>query len=67
MTTSFAELITITKSPESRWSAKVGFPFPISVEATFVASRPRVCPSASITNQRRSISAARGVQVFVFI
>ena len=67
VTTSFPALTTMTKSPLSKWSAKVGFPFPMSSPETFVARRPKVCPSASITYQRRSISAARGVQVFSFM
>src|SRR5271163_1302568 len=44
-------LITTTWSPETRYGVKLGLSLPISMRATFVASRPRTTFVASTTNQ----------------
>src|SRR5438067_5354564 len=56
---------TTTKSPVSTCGVYSALPLPRSVSAICVARRPRVFPSASTTNQRRSTSCGFAVQVFM--
>ena len=53
MTAIFSAFTTTTKSPVSTCGVYCGLPLPRSVSAICVASRPRVCPSASTTYQSR--------------
>ena len=60
---SFDALITITWSPVSTCGAQIGLCLPRNRVAISVDMRPRMAPSASITSQRRVMSAGRGVNV----
>ena len=51
-------LTTITWSPVSMWGAKIGLCLPRRIAATSDARRPSTAPLASMTYQRRSMSAA---------
>src|SRR5271168_4489989 len=63
-------LMTTTWSPESRYGVKLGLSLPISMRATFVASRPSTTFVASTTNQFApsfSASASAPLATYVLI
>src|SRR6266436_7344049 len=63
-------LITTTWSPESKYGVKLGLSLPISIRATFVASRPSTWSVASTTNQLAptfSASASSPFATYVLI
>src|SRR3954471_16648044 len=61
--TSLLALTTMTKSPVSRWGAKIGLCLPRRRIAACEARRPRTTSSASITCHWRVMSEGLGLNV----
>src|SRR6266566_9869024 len=65
VTAILSALITITKSPLCRCGVNVGLCFPRKICAICDATRPRTCPSASMTYHVGCRSAALALYVFI--